>query len=85
MLRPCNQLSNIHLKMNKAISSSTPFNKTFDPVRVFPPGTIIESSTKKKKGVAGRWEQFERHAFLRGLRYHGKGKWKAIASYIPTR
>lgn len=33
----------------------------------------------------GRWEEFEKVAFLEGIRIHGTGKWKLISSLIPTR
>eukprot|EP00980_Cylindrotheca_fusiformis_P010613 scaffold2362_cov109-Cylindrotheca_fusiformis.AAC.4 len=33
----------------------------------------------------GRWEEYEKLAFLRGLRLYGRGNWKAIGSLIPTR
>jgi len=36
-------------------------------------------------GATGRWEQHERHAFLRALRTHGKGRWKQIGKMIPNR
>lgn len=42
---------------------------------------------KKKKLVVkrGRWQREESITFLKGLRLHGKGKWKEIAKSIPTR
>jgi Myb-like DNA-binding domain len=33
----------------------------------------------------GRWTTQERLTFLRGLRVHGKSKWKEISKMIPTR
>mmetsp|Transcript_38291 Transcript_38291/g.55944 ORF Transcript_38291/g.55944 Transcript_38291/m.55944 type:complete len:110 (-) Transcript_38291:681-1010(-) len=41
----------------------------------------IEPSQTK----TGRWERSENVAFLRGLKYYGKGKWKQIGALIPTR
>ena len=41
-------------------------------------------SVIKKKNV-GRWHEWERLAFLRGLRRFGRGKWKKISKLIPTR
>ena len=44
------------------------------------------SKPKPKKHTSiGRWETWERFAFLRGLRLHGKGHWKTIGESIPTR
>ena len=41
---------------------------------------------KSKTGTSvGRWETWERFEFLRGLRRHGKGRWKTIGESIPTR
>lgn len=39
----------------------------------------------KKRTSIGRWETWERLEFLRGLRRHGKGRWKKIGESIPTR
>lgn len=33
----------------------------------------------------GRWELWEKRAFLEGLRRYGRGKWKKISRLIPTR
>lgn len=33
----------------------------------------------------GRWTEWEKLAFLKGLRLHGRGNWKKISSMIPTR
>jgi len=41
---------------------------------------VTHSSIKR-----GRWERWEKVAFLKGLRKYGKGKWKLIGSLIPTR
>jgi hypothetical protein len=52
---------------------------------------ILERSNKKnpisgrKRVSVGRWEKFERMAFLKGLRQHGRGHWKLISTGIPTR
>jgi len=45
--------------------------KDFNPINV---------TTKK-----GRWSNWEKEMFLRGLRQFGKGKWKQIQKMIPTR
>ena len=39
----------------------------------------------KKRTSIGRWETWEKFAFLRGLRRHGRGHWKKIGESIPTR
>lgn len=33
----------------------------------------------------GRWENWEKMAFLRGYRFYGRGKWTKISLLIPTR
>lgn len=52
----------------------------------------ISFSSKKKASIqtmvaikTGRWERWERQAFLEGLRKYGQGKWKKISKLIPTR
>lgn len=48
---------------------------------------------RKKKSLSGikhlikigRWERWEKRAFLEGLRKYGQGKWKKISDLIPTR
>ena len=54
--------------------------------------SLFSRRFRKEKGIAttipvttGRWEQYERHASHVGLRLHGKGKWKAIGNFVPTR
>ena len=42
-------------------------------------------SKLKKSTSVGRWEDWERFEFLRGLRRHGRGNWKKIGESIPTR
>lgn len=42
-------------------------------------------SKLKKETSVGRWEDWERFEFLRGLRLHGRGNWKKIGESIPTR
>jgi len=39
----------------------------------------------KKSTSIGRWEPWEHLEFLRGLRVHGRGRWKKIGEKIPTR
>lgn len=41
--------------------------------------------SRKKRVSVGRWEKWERMAFLKGLRHHGRGHWKLISTGIPTR
>jgi len=42
-----------------------------------------------KSGIStsksGRWTDLERRTFLKGLKKFGRGKWKEIATLIPTR
>lgn len=36
--------------------------------------------------VGGRWKEEEHHLFEKGLKKHGKGKWKKIAAeFVKTR
>jgi ketosteroid isomerase-like protein len=46
--------------------------------------TLIKKPIHSEK-KSGRWEKWEQIAFLKGLRKHGKGKWKLIRSKIKTR
>lgn len=74
MIRPSQfYRSSMKQKMSKTISS---YPRTFRKEKV-----IVAT----KPVTTGRWEQHERHAFLQGLRLHGKGKWKAIGNFVPTR
>lgn len=46
--------------------------------------TCTTKQEKVKKNV-GRWDHWERLAFLEGLRRYGRGRWKKISDMIPTR
>lgn len=47
---------------------------------------VVPAKTTGSEGEKiGRWETWERMAFLRSVRVHGRGNWKAIAEDIPTR
>lgn len=46
---------------------------------------VTDKENRPAKINRGRWTLQERLAFLRGLRVHGKSKWKEISKMIPTR
>jgi hypothetical protein len=46
---------------------------------------VTNKENRPTKINRGRWTLQERLSFLRGLRLHGKSKWKEISKMIPTR
>jgi hypothetical protein len=69
-------LRNLELNTYASVLQPTPVTLDFN---AFPLCQV------KDKTKVGRWEQWERFAFLRGLRMYGRGKWKKISKLIPTR
>lgn len=48
--------------------------------------TKITSQTNNSgPGRSGRWTPDEKLLFLHGLKLHGRGRWKKIRYYLPTR
>ncbi|KAI2501091.1 hypothetical protein MHU86_13382 [Fragilaria crotonensis] len=46
---------------------------------------ITSQSNNSGPGRSGRWTPDEKLLFLHGLKLHGRGRWKKIRYYLPTR
>lgn len=44
-----------------------------------------KKKARRKDFHKGRWSEEEKLLFLVGIRKYGKGKWKEIASVLPSR
>ncbi len=73
-------------------SSSSAGTVTSPPAQALAQGslkgnyTMITSRTNSSgPGRSGRWTPDEKLLFLHGLKLHGRGRWKKIRQFLPTR
>jgi len=86
---PCpNVIANNGEKSNTASSASLP-----PPTPIVPAysstttGTTITGNTsdRSRSSRSGRWTPDEKLLFLHGLKVYGRGRWKKIRQFLPTR